>query len=163
MNIAQSWMTLQHYGLYSPWNSPGQNTGMGSSSLLQGIFPTSWATREALIYFRTALEVTHLYRTSLQVVENSLYVLHVWLLSWTNTNWALVSTNTSEYMDIEKERFLPLFFHVTVDFRSDYFRTRALIPGVHGIRPQGMLLWWGALTMSKQNLNFLTISLMWDF
>ena len=26
--------------LYSPWNSPGQNTGVGSPSLLQGIFPT---------------------------------------------------------------------------------------------------------------------------
>ena len=30
----------QPHGLYSPWNSPGQNTGMGSLSLLQGIFPT---------------------------------------------------------------------------------------------------------------------------
>ena len=27
-------------GLYSLWNSPGQNTGVGSLSLLQGIFPT---------------------------------------------------------------------------------------------------------------------------
>ena len=27
-------------GLYSPWNSLGQNTGMGSLSLLQGFFPT---------------------------------------------------------------------------------------------------------------------------
>ena len=27
-------------GLHSPWNSPGQNTGVGSLSLLQGIFPT---------------------------------------------------------------------------------------------------------------------------
>ena len=26
--------------IYSPWNSPGQNTGVGSHSLLQGIFPT---------------------------------------------------------------------------------------------------------------------------
>ena len=26
-------------GLYSPWNSPGQDTGVGSLSLLQGIFP----------------------------------------------------------------------------------------------------------------------------
>ena len=26
--------------IYSPWNSPGQNTGVGSRSLLQGIFPT---------------------------------------------------------------------------------------------------------------------------
>ena len=32
--------SLQHYGLYSPWNSPGQNIGIGSHSLLQGIFPT---------------------------------------------------------------------------------------------------------------------------
>ena len=32
--------SLQHQGLYSPWNSPGQNTGVGSLSLLQGIFPT---------------------------------------------------------------------------------------------------------------------------
>ena len=47
---------------YSPWNSPGQSTGVGSLSLLQGIFPTqgsnqvsciagrfftSWSTRKA--------------------------------------------------------------------------------------------------------------------
>ena len=32
--------SLQPLGLYSPWNSPGQNTGVGSLSLLWGIFPT---------------------------------------------------------------------------------------------------------------------------
>ena len=32
--------SLQPHGLYSLWNSPGQNTGVGSCSLLQGIFPT---------------------------------------------------------------------------------------------------------------------------
>ena len=31
---------LQPHKLYSPWNSLGQNTGIGSLSLLQGIFPT---------------------------------------------------------------------------------------------------------------------------
>ena len=31
---------LRPHGLYSSWNSPGQNTGVGSLSLLQGIFPT---------------------------------------------------------------------------------------------------------------------------
>ena len=31
---------LQPHGLYNPWNSPGQNTGVGSLSLLQQIFPT---------------------------------------------------------------------------------------------------------------------------
>ena len=49
------------HGLHSPWNTPCQNTGVGSLSLLQRIFPTrdrthgsltagrfftSWATRE---------------------------------------------------------------------------------------------------------------------
>ena len=32
--------SLLPHELYSPWNSPGQNTGVGSLSLLQGIFPT---------------------------------------------------------------------------------------------------------------------------
>ena len=32
--------SLQPHGLYSPRNSPGQNTGVGSLSLLQGTFPT---------------------------------------------------------------------------------------------------------------------------
>ena len=32
--------SLQPQALYSIWNSPGQNTGVGSHSLLQGFFPT---------------------------------------------------------------------------------------------------------------------------
>ena len=54
--------SLWPQGLYSPWNSPGQNTGVGSFFLFQGIsqprdltrvsciagrFFTSWATRVA--------------------------------------------------------------------------------------------------------------------
>ena len=33
--------SLQSHGLYSPWNSPGQNTGVGTLSFLQGIFQGS--------------------------------------------------------------------------------------------------------------------------
>ena len=32
--------SLQAHGLYRLWYSPGQNTGVGSLSLFQGIFPT---------------------------------------------------------------------------------------------------------------------------
>ena len=32
--------SLRPHWLYSPWNSPGQDSGVGSYSLLQGIFPT---------------------------------------------------------------------------------------------------------------------------
>jgi len=31
--------SLWTHGLYNPWNSPGQNIGVDSLSLLQGIFP----------------------------------------------------------------------------------------------------------------------------
>ena len=58
--------SVQHHRLHSPWNSPGQNTGLGRLSLLQKIFPpgdqtkvsniagrffTSWGTREAHMLF----------------------------------------------------------------------------------------------------------------
>ena len=58
--------SLQPNGIYSPWNSPGQNTGVvalpfsrGSSlprgqtlvSRIAGRFFTSWATREAQAYW----------------------------------------------------------------------------------------------------------------
>ena len=57
--------SLWPHGLYSPWNSPGQNTRVGRLSLLRGSsqpraqiqvsciaggFLTSWATREAQEY-----------------------------------------------------------------------------------------------------------------
>ena len=40
--------SLQPHGLYSPWNSPGQNAGVGSCSLLQRIFPTQESNRSLL-------------------------------------------------------------------------------------------------------------------
>ena len=32
--------SLRPQGLYSPWDSPGKNTGVGCHALLEGIFPT---------------------------------------------------------------------------------------------------------------------------
>ena len=46
--------SLQSHGLYSPWNSAGQNTGVGSLSLLQGIFPTQ-GSNPGLPHFRQIL------------------------------------------------------------------------------------------------------------
>ena len=37
--VTQSCPTLQPHGLYSPWNSPGQNTGVDSLSLTPGDLP----------------------------------------------------------------------------------------------------------------------------
>ena len=41
--------SLWPHGLYSPWNSPGQNIGVGSCSLLQGIFPTQGSTQVSIL------------------------------------------------------------------------------------------------------------------
>ena len=40
VKVAQSCLALQPHGPYSSWNSPSHNTGVGSFSLLQGLFPT---------------------------------------------------------------------------------------------------------------------------
>ena len=66
---------LQRHGLYSPWNSPGQNTGVGS---LQGIsqgstqvshiavgFFTSWATRETHQWIYTAISSSYFVETEI--------------------------------------------------------------------------------------------------
>ena len=65
VKVTQACLSLQPHGLYSPWNSPGQNTGVGSLAFLQGSsqprdqtqvsyiaggFFTSWATKEAQEY-----------------------------------------------------------------------------------------------------------------
>ena len=70
VKVTQSCLTLLWpHGLYSPWDSLGQNTGVGSLSLLQasflsrdwiqvsriaGRFFTNWAVREALKEFKKA-------------------------------------------------------------------------------------------------------------
>ena len=43
--------SLRPHGLYSPWNSPGQNTRMGRYSRLQGIFP-SQGSNPGLLHYR---------------------------------------------------------------------------------------------------------------
>ena len=46
--------SLRPHGLYSQWNSPGQNAGVGSLSLLQKIFLTQ-GSNPGLLHFRQIL------------------------------------------------------------------------------------------------------------
>ena len=54
VQAAQSCPTLWPHGLYSLWNSPGQNTRTGSLSLLQGIFSTQ-GSNPGLLHCRQIL------------------------------------------------------------------------------------------------------------
>ena len=53
--------------LHSPWNSPGQNTGVGSLSLLQRIFPTQ-ESNQGLLHCRPILHQPELPREALYIV-----------------------------------------------------------------------------------------------
>ena len=46
--------SLQPHGLYSPWNSPGKNTGVGCHCLLQEILPTQ-GSNPGLLHCRQVL------------------------------------------------------------------------------------------------------------
>ena len=65
--------SLQPHGQYSPWNCPGQNTGVGNLSLLQWIVLTqelNWG----LLYCRLSL-----YQPSYQG-SPYLYLLYIFLI-----------------------------------------------------------------------------------
>ena len=51
--------SLRPHGLCSPWNSPGQNTGVGSLSLLQGIFPAQGSNPGLLHCRRILHQLSH--------------------------------------------------------------------------------------------------------
>ena len=51
--------SLQLLGLYSPWNSPGQNTGVGIRSLLQGIFPSLGSNPGLPCYQQILYQLSH--------------------------------------------------------------------------------------------------------
>ena len=106
--------SLQPHGLFSPWNSPGQNTGMGSHSLpfsrgssqprdwtrvshIAGGFFTSWATTEA--------HCLEFHCGSLVVLVQSLSRVHLFETPWTAAHLAspsfTVSQSLPKFMFIE--------------------------------------------------------------
>ena len=57
--------SLWPHGLYSPWNSPSQNTGVGSLSLLQGIFPTQGSNPGLPHYGQVLYQLSHLHKETI--------------------------------------------------------------------------------------------------
>ena len=78
--------SLQPHRLYSPWNSPGQNTGVGSLSLLQGIFPTQGSNPDLLHCRRMLYQVSH--KRSPRILEWVAYPFSSrfsWPRNWTGS------------------------------------------------------------------------------
>ena len=53
-SLSWVWLFTIPWTIFSPWNSPGQNTGVGSLSLLQGIFLTQ-GSNPGLLHYRWIL------------------------------------------------------------------------------------------------------------
>ena len=97
--------SLQPHGLCSPWNSPGQNTGAGSLSLLQGIFPNQ-GLNPCLLHCKQILyQLSHKeHSRTLEWVADPLSSTSSWPRYWTKvsctagrffTNWAIREASTS--------------------------------------------------------------------
>ena len=77
VKVAHLCLTLcDPHGLYSPWNSLGQNTGVGSLSLLQGIFPTQ-GVNPGLPYWRIIYQLSYRMKVAYKALIRSKVSLDV--------------------------------------------------------------------------------------
>ena len=110
--------SLWPHRLYRPWSSPGQNTGVGSLSLIQGIFPTQ-ASDPGLPHCRLILyQLSH--KGSPRILASIAYPFSrgsSWPRNWTRvsctagiffTNWAIREAQ-------EMEGKLKFQLHLNVD------------------------------------------------
>ena len=100
---------LQPHGLYSPWNSPGQNTGMGRLSLLQGIFLTQ-GSNPGLLHGRQILyQLNH--KGSPRILEWVAYPFSS--IPTQESNWGLLHCRWILYQQaIRKAIRCPIEFHI---------------------------------------------------
>ena len=82
VKVAQSCPTLCNPMEYSPWNFPGQNTGVGSLSLLQWIFPTQ-ESNQGLPHCRQVLFQLSYQTRSLHLLKTEQTLTTRWQL-WTH-------------------------------------------------------------------------------
>ena len=82
---------------YSPWFSPGQNTGVGSLSLLQGIFPTH-ESDQGLLHCRRIL-----YQMSYQ---GSPRILFYWVFYFKYVQYIIGKENSNKLVQITGLFFL---------------------------------------------------------
>ena len=94
--------SLLPHGLWSPWNSAGQNTGVGSLSLLQGMLPTQGSNLGLphcrQIFYQLSLKGSPHSSSSVIMSKN-----HVWGFGWeekTSMVYVTVRCEHQNFIDI---------------------------------------------------------------
>ena len=117
--------SLWPHGLYRPWNSPGQNTRVGSFSLLQRIFPTQ-GSNSGLPHCKWILY--HLnHQGSPRILEWVAYSFSrgsSWPRNWTGSIWFLHSRWILYQLRYQGSPYLWLYlelkmFSTTLSFSID--------------------------------------------
>ena len=94
--------SVQPRGLDSPWDSPGQNMGVGSLSLLQGIFPTQGSNPGLPHCRRVLYQLDHKGSPMLQAASCNLIIKKVLSCS---------SAQSHPWNDFEQVSYWLLFSH----------------------------------------------------
>ena len=147
--------SLWPHGLYSPWNSPGQNTWVGSCFLLQGIFPTQGLNLGLLHCREIIYQLSH--KGSPRILEWVAYPFSSgssWLRNQTRvsctagrffTSWAIreapnkKGTRSNSYL--KKNR------HISMERDC---RGQGVCPGRHCGCCRGSGWWWPGLRGSAE-------------
>ena len=118
VKVTQPCPTLQPHGLYNPWNSLGQNTGVGSCSLQTGIL-LSWGV-DSWFMFRTSLFL----RNRILILGGGLGLRKLFLASV--YAWELKEAECDMELDIRLE--LPFGKKTVINFT--YLFIPCLIPKI---------------------------------
>ena len=84
--------SLQPHGLeparlLCPWNSPGKNTGVGSHSFLQGIFPTQGLNLGLVHYRKSLYHLSHLGSPKIDVISRAVTAILRHVCSVMSDSW----------------------------------------------------------------------------
>ena len=102
VKITQSCPTLWPPGLYSPWNSSVQNTGVGSCSLLQGIFPTQVSNPGLLHCKRILYQLSHQGSPGDTVSDHQILNMFLYIsqhCTWLETSWSVLTNGNVNVND----------------------------------------------------------------
>ena len=142
--------SLQPHGLHSQWNSPGQNTGVGSLSLLQGIFPTQ-KSNPGLPHCRWILyQLSH--KGSPRTLEWVAYTFSrgsSWPRNQTRVSWIAGRFSTNWAIREAQVNFSDLYFHKILSISNIF--SNVLTGGIFSIH----LHWLALLYITYQELKTL--------
>ena len=105
VKAAQLCRLFAPHGLYSPWDSPGQNTGVGSLSLLQGMFPTQ-RSNPGLRHCRWILYQLSYQGSPILVIPQNIIQYWKWM-DWSNTQQYRWMAGTQRHRWIQTNPPLP--------------------------------------------------------